>query len=396
MSKLKFDTNTTWDLDSSGILSPKECLKAEIPTKLSQLDNDRYFISDKYYIHTDNNFTTEYKEILKELIDTEDLGLKNVSVVEKGLLLSKLYLFTPSENNSSKGRFVEYSPIKNISELNNDLNFIDNTISDLLNYYTKTDVDDLLSNLSRLKLLVVNELPTTNISLDTIYLLREKDGTCVEYVYINDTWEIIGSTKIDLSIYALKTELDSKLSKKLDKQHSISDKDKTLIVDEHGTLNLRKIKLRTSKLVDIEKTLIDPYGKISELGVKIVELTESKQDAKAGHSLVSDIEIERLALVDNYNDVDIRNIINGVKATINTVDDKLDEVEDDVNIRIDNVNTNLSNTNVKLSDTNIKLSKTNTKLDNAISDIDIELNNISTKLEDTLGEISTILDNING
>lgn len=199
------------DTDSSGILIPGEYAGGGwIPTKVSQLDNDRYFIADKYYVHTDNNFTTLYKELI------EDLNTRGVRVDAEGLMLSKLYLFSPSEDNSTVGRFVEYTPIENVSDLVNDLNFIDNTVSDLLNYYNKTDVDGLISKLSRLNILVVEELPTEGISSDTIYLLKQEEGDCIEYLYVEGKWEVIGSTGVDLTRYVLKTELDAELSKKAD------------------------------------------------------------------------------------------------------------------------------------------------------------------------------------
>lgn len=47
-------------------------ITAKIPTKLSQLNNDGNFVSDKNYVHTDNNFTTEEKEKLAGLANYDD------------------------------------------------------------------------------------------------------------------------------------------------------------------------------------------------------------------------------------------------------------------------------------------------------------------------------------
>ena len=43
-------------------------LNGVIPTRLSQLENDLYIITDRYYVHTDENFTSEYKAKLDNTI----------------------------------------------------------------------------------------------------------------------------------------------------------------------------------------------------------------------------------------------------------------------------------------------------------------------------------------
>lgn len=56
---------------------------------------------------------------------------------------------------------------------------------------------------------IVDSLPTENISTSTIYLVPstkpEADNTYDEYIYVNNKWEHIGSTSIDLSDYVTKT-----------------------------------------------------------------------------------------------------------------------------------------------------------------------------------------------
>ena len=61
---------------------------------------------------------------------------------------------------------------------------------------------------------VVDELPTTNISKTTIYLLRtgdEEDNMYSEYIYVNNDWELLGTQKLDLSNYYTKQEIDTML-----------------------------------------------------------------------------------------------------------------------------------------------------------------------------------------
>lgn len=115
-------------------------------------------------------------------------------------------------------------PIK-LSELTNDKNFIDNTVNNLLNYYNKgesynkTEVNTLLNNVVGLNIKIVNVLPTTEISRNTIYLILKEspneNNIYDEYINIDGDitgWEKIGSTEVNLQNYYTKTEIDSKIS----------------------------------------------------------------------------------------------------------------------------------------------------------------------------------------
>ena len=67
---------------------------------------------------------------------------------------------------------------------------------------TQEYVYSLLSNLSSLDLQPVDTLPTENISTTSIYLLKsnntEETNIYEEYIYVNDKWELIGTTKVDI------------------------------------------------------------------------------------------------------------------------------------------------------------------------------------------------------
>lgn len=74
----------------------------------------------------------------------------------------------------------------------------------------------VISASSSLNIDVVETLPTTDISTSTIYLVRrikeEENNIYDEYIYIDDNWELIGSTDVDLSNYVTTTQLTSELS----------------------------------------------------------------------------------------------------------------------------------------------------------------------------------------
>lgn len=82
---------------------------------------------------------------------------------------------------------------------------------DLANYATKQD----LTTLPKFAIQVVEELPTQDISTTTVYLvLQEEDeqsGQDIydEYIYVNQKWELIGNTDIDLSSYATTEAMNS-------------------------------------------------------------------------------------------------------------------------------------------------------------------------------------------
>lgn len=92
-----------------------------------------------------------------------------------------------------------------LSELENDKEFITKTVSDLENYYLKSEtyskdeIDNRISLIPRFDVQVVSSLPTTNISETTVYLVSsgdDSDNLYTEYINVNGLWEILGTQKI--------------------------------------------------------------------------------------------------------------------------------------------------------------------------------------------------------
>lgn len=90
--------------------------------------------------------------------------------------------------------------------------------ADLENYYTKMqtynrdEIDNMVSAIPKFRIQVVAQLPTTNISTSTIYLVpasySEAGNLYTEYIYTGVRWEVLGKQNFDLSQYVTITLLN--------------------------------------------------------------------------------------------------------------------------------------------------------------------------------------------
>lgn len=101
--------------------------------------------------------------------------------------------------------------------------FITRAVNDLVNYYTKSQIDTTVSGLQaqisaipKFAISVVTALPTTDISETTIYLLKtsttETGNLYTEYIYINGSWESLGTQTLDLTGYAKESWVETKIA----------------------------------------------------------------------------------------------------------------------------------------------------------------------------------------
>ena len=146
------------------------------------------------------------------------------------------------EANRWSDAFILNKPTK-LSDFSNDTGFITSTVDNLTYYYkksetyTQAEVNALIGSIVTISFLVVQELPQTG-EANIIYLVPadepNPDNIYEEYIYVNDDWEMIGTTKVDLSNYYTKTETNTLLNGKVDKDgdkvlsdNNYSDTDKT-------------------------------------------------------------------------------------------------------------------------------------------------------------------------
>ena len=219
-----------------------------IPTKTSDLVNDSNYPVDVNYVHTDNNYTTAEKKKLADIAAGAEVNVNadwnatsgDAQILNKPTNVSAFtndvgYL-TVHQDISGKADKSEI-PTK-VSQLQNDSGYltsfteIDPTVPEWAKATTKpnytaaeigaptiqemnTAIGNAISNVNSFDVAVVQELPTQDISTHTIYLvpkIGETNDVYDEYIYINNAWEMIGNTQIDLSDYALKSELPTKVS----------------------------------------------------------------------------------------------------------------------------------------------------------------------------------------
>lgn len=191
-----------------------------------KMQNGKNRVFETYVTRIENN-----NEIYKVL----RLGVLRTKLTDKVKALEKAVVSkTTSGGNVSGGSVnVDLSNYYNKTQINSLLEqkankneipdvsaFVTKAVSDLENYYTKSqtytqeEVNNLVSAIPKFKIEVVTSLPTSNINETTIYLLKtsttETGNLYTEYIYTNGAWESLGTQTLDLSGYVTETELANK------------------------------------------------------------------------------------------------------------------------------------------------------------------------------------------
>ena len=176
--------------------------------------------------------------------------------------------------------------------------FITKAVSDLENYYTKSqtytqaEVNALVSAIPKFEIQVVTSLPTTGISSTTIYLLKtsttETGNLYTEYIYVNGTWESLGTQTLDLSGYLTtsafnteiakyytKTSIDSLLSNKADKSDVPTQYVKNVIMEyDHDTDKLELyFSLSSGRAYQTFIPFVEKYIKKATVSNNVLTLT---------------------------------------------------------------------------------------------------------------------------
>lgn len=168
---------------------------------------DRGFLVTQF-----TNFATRVSTVFAKKTELPTVNNGKLTIQKNG---STVGTFMANQSGDSE---ISIAVPTKVSDLTNDLNFIDNSVSNLQNYYDKTAVDTKISQIVTFGISVVDELPTDNISTHTIYLVPKVESleknVYDEYINTDGTtsgWERIGDTAltVDLSEYLKKTEAQS-------------------------------------------------------------------------------------------------------------------------------------------------------------------------------------------
>lgn len=201
----------------------------------SELNND-LCISEG--LEPDGEITEEYSDILEqwkeEVLAAKDVSSEEIESAVKDYMEANPYEETdptvpdwakqstkPTYTAEEVGALPSTTKIPTkTSDLENTNGFITSSVSNLVNYYKKTEtytqdeINQLISLIPKFSIKVVAELPTSDISETTVYLVpygEESENLYTEYIYVNSTWEILGTQSVDLSGYAKISELPSTL-----------------------------------------------------------------------------------------------------------------------------------------------------------------------------------------
>ena len=169
-------------------LSLNKANKSEIPTSTSQLANDSNFAVDSNYVHTDNNFTTALKDKLDGVASGAEVNVQSDWNV----------------TDTSSDAFIKNKPSipTKVSDLTNDSNYQTDT-------EVETAITDALAGVVGFSIEIVNSLPATG-DAGVFYFVPnsgEQNNIYDEYLYVNNAWEKLGTTEIDLSNYLQKTDI---------------------------------------------------------------------------------------------------------------------------------------------------------------------------------------------
>lgn len=319
----------------------------EVPTKLSELENDNNTVTDKDYVHTDNNFTNALltklngiesgaevnaiagiktngvlQPIVNKIVDisipTKTSQLTNDSgYIDKNVDDLANY-YTETEINGLLNNKADKSSVPTkLSQLNNDTGFITNAVDNLTNYYlksetyTKTEVNDLIGQIKTISIQVVDTLPTTGES-NVIYLVPKegsKDDVYNEYIWVNNAWELIGSTQIDLTGYATEDWVNTQIAN---------------FLTESQITQLINNSLANYYTQEQVNNLLDNKADKSSIPTKTSQLIN---DSGYIDNTVNDLE-NYYKKNETYNQTQVNNLLNN-KADKTEIPTKVSELEND-------------------------------------------------------------------
>ena len=274
---------------------------------------------------------------------------------------------------------INTTEITNLKNLINDLDTdLSNHVNDTVVHVTQDDKDlwnatlqnakdyakKLFDGVTSFTIEIVDELPTEDIKPMTIYFIRngrENEGDYYEeHMYINDKWEIIGSTFVNLSPYLLKEDFEKY-------QQEITDKFAKYNTSDEIT-NILKDYLLTSDFNNAIKNYVS--NQTFNDTIKKYTTTETLQKLLEEYAKTEDIHThENKTIIDKLSESADGNLLfngqeikDGSDITISEEDNNAIQQKDD-GIFVEDKTEQIDNIQTQVNRVSIAQKTVNTELD---------------------------------
>lgn len=203
-------TDDIWRVFSASTSTAEGLTTADINVKVAGLTDGK--IADSQIPNIAISKVTDLQSTLDDKVAKEtdkslvaDSEIAKLAGIEAGAQVNKI------EKINFEGADIQIGVDKSVN-LPTDLSkfdnkasgFIDKTVADLVNYYTKDEVTAEIAKIKQFNITLVDALPESGVE-GTIYLVPHTGGTSPnikdEYIWITGVgWEIIGTTEFQLNI----------------------------------------------------------------------------------------------------------------------------------------------------------------------------------------------------
>ena len=221
--------------NSGSLIQLHKHLNLDILEQLSELDGNLYYKNMPIYIAVSNNPNNAITTL------TDGIFVDNSYFLSKNQydLLTK-FSYKDNElyyNNILVSRNLNDTLLNHINNLSIHVTQDDKDLWNATLQNAKDYAKKLFDSVTSFTIEIVDTLPTENIKTMTIYFIRNdhdnESDYYEEYMYINDKWEIIGSTFVNLTPYLLKTDFEKYQQEIADKfaKYNTSDEITNILKD---------------------------------------------------------------------------------------------------------------------------------------------------------------------
>ena len=260
------------------------------------------------YIGDTNEYYTNshFYQVVEQTIINED-GTETIIYIWEEITSPEADLsnYYTKEEINNKG-YITSSEANSTYVTQNNFNTLEKIVEDKANssdVYTKEETDkaitDAIADVKTTDFQTATELPTENISTNTIYLITKEgeDGDIYEeYIYVNNKWEKIGETIVDLSQYSTTEEMNAAIAAEIAK----IDLSKYLISTDAANTYATK-----TEVSNISNSVNNMYSK-TEVNTAI-------------ETAINNITHPEVDLSNYYNKQEINDIIGDINAILDAI-----------------------------------------------------------------------------